>query len=246
MFGRMLYLLDNLNMNKLEPKHKRAATYLKDMVYGANDGLVTTFAVIAGVAGASLDPLVIVFLGFANLFADGFSMAASSYLATRSESDVFKRERAVERWEVANKPASEEAEIKDILSKKGYSGADLEQMSVLVSKNKKFWVDLMMYEEHGLTPVGETRPLKGAATTLFAFVIAGFAPIIPFIFFFDGASLFAVSTVIAGAMFFAVGALRSIFTRRFWLWSGLEMFFVGGLAASIAYGVGFLIRAVIG
>ena len=229
MFGRMLYLLDNLNMNKLEPKHKRAATYLKDMVYGANDGLVTTFAVIAGVAGASLDPLVIVFLGFANLFADGFSMAASSYLATRSESDVFKRERAVERWEVANKPASEEAEIKDILSKKGYSGADL-----------------MMYEEHGLTPVGETRPLKGAATTLFAFVIAGFAPIIPFIFFFDGASLFAVSTVIAGVMFFAVGALRSIFTRRFWLWSGLEMFFVGGLAASIAYGVGFLIRAVIG
>ncbi len=232
-------------MDKLEPKHKKAAAYLKDMVYGANDGLVTTFAVIAGVAGASLDPVVVVFLGMANLLADGFSMAASSFLATRSESDVFHREREVEHWEVAHKPEAEEGEIREILAKKGYSGADLDQMTGLVTKNKKFWVDLMMGEELGLTPVGEAKPLKGAVTTFLAFVLAGFMPVLPFFFIRADDGAFWVSAILAGAMFFAVGALRTIFTRRAWFWSGLEMFFVGGLAALISYGVGFLIRAVI-
>ena len=233
-------------MDKLEPKHKKAASYLKDMVYGANDGLVTTFAVIAGVAGASLDPIVVVFLGMANLLADGFSIAASSFLATRSESDVFRSEREVEHWEVAHKPEAEAGEIREILAKKGYHGADLEQMTALIIKNKKFWVDLMMGEELGLTPVGEARPLKGAATTFLAFVLAGFVPILPFFFIHSDGGAFWVSAVLASAMFFVVGSLRTIFTRRPWVWSGFEMFLVGGLAASIAYGVGFLIRAVIG
>lgn len=232
-------------MNSSAPKHKKIASYLKDVVYGANDGLVTTFAVIAGVAGAGLDPVVIVFLGLANLFADGFSMAASSFLAARSESDVFHREKAVEHWEVANRPASEEAEIKEILSKKGYSGDDLDQMVGLVTKNKKFWIDLMMHEELGLSPVDTARPLKGATVTFFSFAIAGFMPVIPFLFSYDGAGTFQISALVAGAMFFAVGALRTIFTRRFWVRSGIEMFLVGGLAASIAYGVGFLIKIII-
>ncbi|QQG46008.1 MAG: VIT1/CCC1 transporter family protein [Candidatus Niyogibacteria bacterium] len=229
-----------------ELKHQKMGTYLKDMVYGANDGLVTTFAVIAGVAGAALDPIIIVFLGLANLFADGFSMAASSFLAARSESDVFKREKEVEHWEVAHQPHFEKNEIKEILAKHGYSGADLEEMTNLVVKNKKFWIDLMMHEELGLVPVDRARPLKGASVTFAAFVITGFMPVAPFFFVQADKKAFWISSVVAGLMFFLVGALRTIFTKRFWVWSGIEMFFVGGFAASISYGVGFLIRAAIG
>ena len=232
-------------MNSDAPKHKKIASYLKDIVYGANDGLVTTFAVIAGVAGASLDPVIIVFLGLANLLADGFSMAASSFLASRSESDVFYSEREVEHWEVSHKPDIEEGEIRDILAKKGYLGADLDQMTALVIKNKKFWIDLMMGEELGLAPVGEARPLKGATITFFAFVLAGFMPVLPFFFIYSDVSAFWISSAVAGAMFFIIGASRSVFTKRKWLWSGLEMFLIGGLAAFISYAVGFLIRAVI-
>lgn len=233
-------------MNSQVPKHKKIASYLKDIVYGANDGLVTTFAVIAGVAGASLDPIVVVFLGMANLLADGFSMAASSFLASRSEGDVFYSEREVEHWEVSHKPEAEVEEIKEILAKKGYHGEDLIQMTALVTKNKKFWIDLMMGEELGLAPVGEARPLNGATITFFAFVIAGFMPVLPFFFIYSDGSAFWISSAVAGAMFFIVGASRSIFTKRAWFWSGLEMFLIGGLAASIAYGVGFLIRALVG
>lgn len=228
------------------PKHKKIASYLKDMVYGANDGLVTTFAVIAGVAGASLDPVIVIFLGMANLLADGFSMAASSYLAASSESDVFIREKEVEHWEIANKPELEEAEIRDILAKKGYYGDDLDKMTMLVVKNKKFWIDLMMGEELGLAPVAGTRPLKGAIATFLSFVAVGFMPVAPFFFAsIDNGQAFWLSTIISVVMFFVVGALRTIFTRRSWFWSGIEMFLVGGTAAFIAYSVGFSIKALI-
>ena len=147
---------------------------------------------------------------------------------------------------MAHKPEAEEGEIKDILAKKGYWGADLDQMTALVIKNKKFWVDLMMGEELGLAPVGKARPLKGAVTTFLAFIAAGFAPIVPFFFIYADSRAFWVSTAVAGAMFFIVGASRAIFTNRAWYWSGLEMFLMGSLAALISYGVGFLIRALIG
>ena len=229
------------------PKHKKISFYLKDVIYGSNDGLVTTFAVIAGVAGAELNPVIIIFLGLASLLADGFSMAASSFLAARSEGDVFRRERDVEHWEVANKPETEEKEIRDILVKKGYSGEDLNQLTTLIIKNKKFWVDFMMHEELGLTPIGKTEPLRGATATFLSFILIGFVPIAPFFFHIaDGGLAFIISALVAAIMFFSVGALRTIFTHRRWYLSGIEMFFVGGLAAFIAYGVGFLIRAWIG
>ncbi|MBI5787016.1 MAG: VIT1/CCC1 transporter family protein [Candidatus Niyogibacteria bacterium] len=228
-----------------EMSHQKAASYLKDAVYGANDGIVTTFAVVAGVAGASLDPVVIILLGAANLLADGFSMAASSFLASRSESDVFAREREVESWEVANRPAGEEKEIKEILAQKGYAGEDLDKLTSLVIKNKKFWIDLMMKEELGFGVVESARPFKGALTTFLAFVTAGFVPLLPFFFSFGFQSNFLFSALFSGALFFVIGAMRAIFTRKAWYWSGFEMFFVGGLAATIAYAVGFLIKGLI-
>ena len=82
--------------------HSKTGKYLKDAVYGANDGIVTTFAVIAGVAGAALSPVVVIILGIANLLADGFSMAASNFLSSRSERDFYMRERATREWETEN------------------------------------------------------------------------------------------------------------------------------------------------
>ena len=86
------------------PDHKKGGQYLRDVVYGANDGVITTFAVVAGVAGADLGVKVIFLLGLANLLADGFSMAASNYLGTKSEQDFFNRERMTEEEEYRERP----------------------------------------------------------------------------------------------------------------------------------------------
>ena len=94
--------------------------YLRDFVYGANDGIITTFAVVAGVAGANLSASVVLILGFANLLADGFSMAMSNYLGEKSNRDFVATERGREEWEVERLPEEEREEIRKIYRAKGF------------------------------------------------------------------------------------------------------------------------------
>lgn len=218
---------------------------MKDIVYGANDGIITTFAVVAGVMGASLPPVTILLLGIANLLADGFSMATSNYLGTKSELGYMGRERGVEEWEVRHLPAEERAEVRNILASRGYQGEDLEQLVRLIAKNKNFWVDFMMSEELGFAPHDAHSPLKSAAATMVAFVLAGFVPIVPYLLLSAGSFAFFFAVLATGAALFAVGSLRSLFTGKRWSVAGLEMLLVGGAAATIAYGTGALISSLV-
>lgn len=225
--------------------HQRGGAYLKDMIYGANDGIITTFAIIAGVVGAALPTVTIVLLGIANVLADGFSMATSNYLGTKSERDFFKRERRVEQWEVAHIPEEERAEIRAILAKKGYSGNDLERLTDLIVQNEDFWVDFMMHEELRLSSHGDRKPSKHALATFFAFIAAGILPIAPYVFLSDVDRAFQLTVFGTAVALFLVGALRSAFTEMRWARAGFEMLFVGGIAAAIAFLAGFLMRRLI-
>ena len=223
--------------------HLHLGVFLKDAVYGANDGIISTFAVVAGVTGAALSPLVVVVIGLASLFADGFSMAVSNFLASRSALDFTKRERRVEAREVEVRPESERGEVRDILIKKGYEGQDLEQLVVPITKNKRFWLDFMMHEELGLATHGSVRPLRGAITTFVAFIVAGFLPIAPYIF--GVGNIFLWSVLATALVLFVIGSLRTLFTEKNWFLAGLEMLFLGGVAAIIAYSIGFLISSIV-
>ncbi|MBI4440418.1 VIT1/CCC1 transporter family protein [Candidatus Woesearchaeota archaeon] len=229
-------------------QHKRGGRYIGDLVYGALDGIITTFAVVSGVAGASLSSAIVLILGFANLFGDGISMAIGNYLSTKSESEFYKRERSREEWEVENYPKGEIAEVRAIYSKKGFRGKQLEQMVKLVTSNRKVWIDTMMSEELGL--IEETKtPLRGASSTFFAFVVAGFTPLIPFVLSIAFPSFlayaFAASIVLTFVVLYVVGAFRSYVTHIKWWKSGLEMLIVGSLAAGVAYMVGFALKGIV-
>ncbi|MBI2052768.1 MAG: VIT1/CCC1 transporter family protein [Candidatus Ryanbacteria bacterium] len=214
--------------------------YLKDMIYGANDGIITTFAIAAGVAGAQLSSSTVILLGAANLFADGFSMAVSNYLGSKSERDFQTREYDREKGKVLSLPPEEEqAEMEKLLVEEGYSVYDAQVLGPLIFKNKRFFADIIMHEEFDEYAHLENNPLSHALATFGAFVAAGFIPITPF-FFLGG---FLESTIVTAGTLFLIGALRSLFTKRFWILSGLEMLFVGGIAASIAYGVGVFLKS---
>ncbi len=176
-------------MAVLGERAHQAAELLKDVVYAANDGVITTFAVAAGVWGGGLSALTVLILGFANLFADGFSMAVSNYLGTESEKEFLEAERE----------DASEAE----------------------------------------------RPLRNSIATFFSFVLAGALPILPFLPVFYSEKSFSYALTLAFATLFLIGSLRSFFTRRNWLLSGLEALILGGLAAGISYGVGFFIRGIV-
>ena len=215
----------------------RGRGHLRDVVYGAIDGSVTTFAIVAGVAGAGLSPVVIVALGFANVLADGFSMAVGNYSGTKAELDDAERLRDVERRHLRDHPDGERREIREILRLKGLEGAVLEAATDAILRNEDASVQLMLEGEYGLSGV-DPHPMRAALATFVAFLIAGVIPLLPFIIGMEDA--FRLSSVLTGIVFFAIGALKSVWSLVPWWRSGLETLLIGGVAALIAYGVGSL------
>lgn len=160
---------------------------IRDAVFSANDGIITTFAVAAGAVGANLPSTTVLILGLANLLADGFAMASGNYLGVKSERDFEK-----------------------------------------AAGDKHFQQDY---------------PLRDAAITFGSFNIAGFMPLIPYVFNFSNPFVWSVG-LMAGSLFL-VGGARSKFTKKGYFQSGIEMFLIGGLAAGLAYLVGYILRGAV-
>jgi len=219
--------------------------YLRDFVYGSIDGCVTTFAIISVVVGAQLSGRVIVILGLANLLADGFSMAVSNFLGTKTERQVVHRARAIEEMHVDEIPGGEEEEIREIFRQKGFKGELLEQVVEVVTNDRKLWIETMLKEEWGLSLHGSS-PVKAALITFAAFVCLGFIPLLPFILFYswDGASVgcFYASCALTGLAFFGIGGLKSVLATENWFRSGSETLLMGGGAALLAFLVGTLLK----
>ncbi len=218
--------------------------YLKSFVYGGLDGIVTTFAVVAGVAGANLSTSVVLILGVANLIADGISMAFGDYLSTKAENEYAAAERVRETWEVKNYPDGEKREMVELYMEKGIAEQDAKIAVDALSKIEKPWVDIMMVEELGLIENPES-PLKNAMVTFSSFIFFGAIPVLiyvvaKFIPFF-AAHTFALACVLTGITLFILGTLKIYFTRQPWYRAGLEMLLLGGFAAAAAYAVGVLL-----
>ena len=210
---------------------------LRDVVYGSIDGSVTTFAIVAGVAGAGLSPFVIIALGLANVLADGFSMAAGNYSGTRAERDNLERIRAIEIRHNAENPEGERREVRAILARKGLSGQVLEEATAEITADHETWIALMLEGEYGLGGV-DPHPLRAALATFLSFLVAGMVPLLPFVLGVGNA--FTLSAWMTGAVFFAIGTLKSRWSLKSWWRSGGETLLIGGTAALIAYGVGTL------
>jgi VIT1/CCC1 family predicted Fe2+/Mn2+ transporter len=217
-------------------------SYLRDWVYGGIDGTVTTFAIMAGVVGASLSYGVVIILGLANLLADGFSMAAANYTGTKAEHDEYQKLRHMEERHVAVAPEGEREEIRQIFRAKGFEGEALETAVNVITNQRERWIDTMMAEEHGL-PANIRSPLKAAAMTFVAFVLCGAVPLLPYVLMLPSPEI--PSAVMAGVTFFGIGSLRSHWSATPWWRAGLETLGIGMLAAGVAYLVGDLLKGFI-
>jgi len=219
--------------------------YLPDFVYGGIDGSVTTFAVVAGVAGASLSPSIVLILGFANLFADGFSMAVGNYLSTKSKIEYADKIRKSEEHSVIHIPDEETEEIREIFSEKGFSGQQLDDAVEIITGNQDVWVDTMMKDEFGIIE-DRTSPLRNALVTFISFNIIGFIPLLAYVLSYITDSFkshtFFISVILTSISFLIVGSVKGgiIGQRRFF--SALETLFIGGAAAAISYLVGYLLK----
>lgn len=218
--------------------------YLGEFVYGGIDGSVTTFAVVSGAVGGSLDTSVIIILGFANLLADGFSMSIGAYLSAKSEQDNYDKHKRIEYWEIEEMPEMEREEIRQIYAAKGFEGDLLDQVVDVITADKDRWVDVMMKEELGMMQA-DRSPFAIGAVTYVAFILVGLVPLMLYVYdYFQTFSgdLFLWTCIFTGMAFAIIGWLKTYVTETN-TWKGiLETLALGVVAAGVAYYVGFFLE----
>ncbi|MDD3896673.1 MAG: VIT1/CCC1 transporter family protein [Candidatus Peribacteraceae bacterium] len=229
------HLASDIHGNQLGP-------YIRDIVYGGNDGIVTTFAVVAGTVGAGMPSYVIIILGLANLLADGFSMGAGNFLSLKSERDQYNRLRREEEEEISDNPEMEKAEIQHFLEEKGLSGQPLNCAVEAITSKKKAWLDIMMCEEHRMTDEIDAHPGIHGLMSFTSFCFFGGIPLLPYLLGNAVQHQFTIAAVTTFLALIALGITRSYITKERLIRGAIEVVLVGTMGASIAYGVGTLLR----
>ncbi|OGH99234.1 MAG: hypothetical protein A2104_00405 [Candidatus Melainabacteria bacterium GWF2_32_7] len=220
-------------------------SYLGDSILGAMDGTVTTFAIVSGATGAGFRPEIAIILGLANLFADGFSMAASNFLKTKSDKGVIEKARRTEEQHIKQMPEGEREEVRQIFRKKGFEGETLEEIVSVITQDRQRWVNTMLTEELGLT-LETPKPVSAALFTFLSFCIVGFIPLLPFLTmtYIEGYNVFLVSSLLTALSFFTIGITKGAILKQNKFQSGLETLFIGIGAASLAYIIGLLTKGI--
>lgn len=249
-------MTDRVPLHPMEAEHEPSAirsrlesrgpqSYLGDAILGGVDGCVTTFAVVAGGIGGGFSTIVIIVLGFANLLADGFSMAVSNYLGTKSEREEVAKARRSEERHIEEIPHGEREEVRQIFARKGFEGDILTKIVDVITRDRRLWVDTMLIEELGLQVEGRS-PIRAATATFLAFLAVGLVPLLPFLSALDTGQMFAASVGLTAVAFLGVGIAKGAVLDRPVMRSGLETLLTGGSAAAIAYFVGSWLRQMYG
>lgn len=225
------------NIEKGERWHKKVN--IREIVFGYNDGSVSTLALIAGVTGGALAREQILIAGFSAVVAGGISMAMGAYISSKSEIEYHESEIGSEEREIEHTPEIEREEVRQIYMKKAqFTEEELNLIVNRITGDKKTWLDTMMKEELGLFKERFENPIKLGLIMFFAFVAGGILPVIPFLILSAIRTSFLISIVVTFASLFTIGVWKTTFTKKNWLLSGVEMVFVGVFATFIPYIIG--------
>ena len=232
--------------------HKQTpiSEYLKEVVYGGVDGIITTFAIVAGFSGAALSNetttqlsfVFVLLFGIANLFADGVSMGLGNFLSVRAEKSQYCKARAKEQHESITNADWEIKETVGILINKGFSQEDAETLAGIYKKNEKYWVDFMMNHELKMPDPTDQNPVYTGLATFISFVVFGSIPLMPFIFLgsLDPQIVFWISAGGALLALVLLGILRWKVVGSKFFSTIFEIVLIGGVAAAVAFFVGTL------
>ncbi|MCU1658392.1 MAG: rane protein [Pseudonocardiales bacterium] len=217
--------------------------WLRPTVFGMMDGLVSNFALIAGVAGASASSTQIALAGWAGLVGGAFSMATGEYVSVQSQNESTSAEIEVERHELKHNAEAELAELTQMYVNRGVEPGLAEQVARQLSRDPDQALLIHAQEELGVDPHQLPSPWIAAFSSLASFSVGAFIPLLPYLL---GAKSVWISAALALVALFFAGALSSRFTMRGWLFAGLRQLILGALAAAVTYGVGNLFHVAVG
>lgn len=230
-----------------EEGHQKEGGLVKPIIFGGLDGILTSFAIVAGAAGGNLSPKVVLILGFSNIFADALSMGVGEFLSSKAENEWILSERRREEWELENYPEGEIQEMIEIYQAKGMSAADAQLVVTTMAQYKDFFVDIMMAQELELQVPDDdhvTASMREGCVMFAAFAFFGALPLLGYVvipsLFPDLSAdfLFAAACVITGVVLFFMGSIKSFVSCQHWFRAGLETLFLGGACATVAFTIG--------
>jgi VIT1/CCC1 family predicted Fe2+/Mn2+ transporter len=212
--------------------------WLRPAVFGAMDGLVSNFALIAGVAGGRVHHQAIVLTGLAGLAAGAFSMAAGEYISVASQAELAQAEIEVERRELQRSPEAEQRELAQLYEARGLEPELAREVARQLSRDPEEALGVHAREELGVDPEDLPSPLLAAGSSFLSFGIGACLPVLPYLL---GATYLWPAALLAAVGLFTAGALVSRVTARSWWFSGMRQLLLGGAAAAITFAVGSLI-----
>ena len=217
---------------------------LREVVFGAQDGILSTVALVTSVAVAVGDTSVVLVAGLAAAFAGMVSMATGAFLGSRAELDVQRSEIAREARELEDHPAEELAELVFMFQREGHTYAEAQDMANEISMDKDLWLRTLLEKELGISMDETTNPTKDALVMGSSFIVAAIVPIVPYLFL-EGTAAISVSITAALLGLLALGAGKGRLVQKSPLWQGLEILGIGALSAGIGYALGDVIPRLI-
>jgi len=218
---------------------------LRAAVFGVNDGLVSNASLIFGIAGANSASSVVLLAGVAGLTAGAFAMATGEYVSVRSQRELFEYQIGLERDELAEYPDAEAQELALIYAAKGVPTREAQRLAKKLVADPEHALDTLAREELGLNPAELGSPWGAAISSLLSLALGAAIPLIPFALG-SGANALLTASILTAFALFCVGATLSLFTGRKAFASGARMLLLGGLAASVTFGVGRLFGIAVG
>ncbi len=234
--------ISGTNLARFEKRHRSVGgNALRAAVLGGNDGLVSNFSLVMGIAGATSGQSEVLLTGMAGLLAGALSMSLGEWISVKSSQELYENQMALEMEELEHNPEGEEKELALIYISKGIPEEQARKLAKDVIANKEYAHEVLVKEELGINP----EDLKGSAmeaaiTSFMLFAVGAILPVIPF-FFLSGYKAIILSTVLSGLGLFLIGAAITLFTGKSIWYSGFRQVIFGLAAAAITFGIGKLI-----
>ena len=213
---------------------------LREVVFGAQDGLLSTVALVTGVAVAVDNQTTVLVAGLAAALPGMLSMGTGAFLGSRAEQDVQRAEIAREAQELEDNPAEELAELVVLYQREGKTYQEARHLADEIAEDKDLWLRTLVEKELGISPDDTSSPVKDALTMGVAFILAATIPIVPH-FFLEGGTAISVSIAAALTGLFFLGVGKGRLVQRSPLLQGLEILVIGAISAGIGIGLGNLI-----
>lgn len=222
-------------------EHNSLRNYMRDLILGANDGLVSLFALVIGVAGGGQLPGIVLLAGIAGAVAGAISMAIGEYISTKSQEEVYDAEVAIEREHMRKYRWHEINELKEFYEKKGFKGELLEKIIETITSDDEIFLRDMMLAEFGILEEERRSPLRATIIVGIAFLAGSLLPVVPFFFVETTGAGILVSSILSAIGLFSVGAMKSKVTRSNIFHGGSENLTLGLLGAVVTYIIGYFV-----